>query len=97
MQRSMLFFAEGGVTRPYRRARESEARLAGSGVILRGYPSAKVPPTFVETGWRQKVSESIKVGTSFRCERSRWKDVGDSVCCAGPWLVKPRLAELRKG
>lgn len=97
MQQSILFFAEEGVKRPYRRARESEARLAGSGVTLRGYPSAKVSPTFVETGRRQKVSEPIKLGISFRCERSLRKDVGGSLCCAGPWLVKPRLAELRKG
>lgn len=93
----MLFFAEEDVKRPYRRARESEARLAGSGVTLRGHPLAKVSPAFVETSLRQKVSESIRLGTSFHCERSRRKDVGDSVCCAGLWPVKTRLVVLRIG
>jgi hypothetical protein len=72
----MLFFAEEGVKRPYWRTRESEARLADSGVTPRGYPLAKASPAFAETSLRQKVSESIRLGTSFRYERSRRKDVG---------------------
>jgi hypothetical protein len=83
VRRSMLFFAGEGVKRPYWRARESEARLAGSGVTPRGYPSAEASPAFVEMSLRQEVFEPIRLGTSFRYERSRRKDVGASVCCAG--------------
>jgi len=69
----------------------------GLGETLRGSPSAQATPAYVETSLRQEVSEPIRLGTSFRCERSRRKDAGHSSCLSGLWPVKPRLAVLRKG